>query len=371
MTLAILRVMLLGVIRDRGALVLAFILPPAIFVIFAAIFAGASGAQLHLNVAIAGGSAGILESDTARRLIASIEVEKSLRLTRSDSESALREQVRRGDIDVGIVVRGDLVAPTPGGNPPIVLIADATRAMAIEIVRGQLERELFGLFGLMGQVAGSMPTLVVKEILAGSGRASGAVTYYAGAVAILFLLLTAMQGAASFIDERQSGIMDRLLLGPGSTAVVLNGKFLFLLLQGTVQAFIIFLVGWLGYGIDLPKHFGSWLVTTILAAAAAAGLGLALAALCTSRAQASALASFLVLIVSALGGSMVPRFLMPEWLQSVGWWTPNAWAIEAYYGDLWRGQSAMSLVPPWAVLAAIALGAYSLAHAAARGGGRV
>ena len=371
MTLAILRVMMLGLVRDRGALILAFVLPPAIFVIFAAIFAGASGGQLRLNVALAGASTAALEVDATRKLVATLEGQPALRMRRVESEAALRDTVRSGDVDVGILVRGDPAGAStaaiaaPSGTAPLVLLADATKTMAVEMVRGQLERVL------INQLAGPMPALVVVETLAGSGRASGAVTYYAGAVAILFLLLTAMQGAASFIDERQSGIMDRLLLGPGSTGVVLNGKFLFLLAQGAIQAGAIFIVGWLGYGIDLPGHFATWLVTTLLAAAAAAGLGLVLAALCTTRAQANTLATFLVLIVSALGGSMVPRFLMPQWLQSVGWWTPNAWAIEAYYGGLWRGQPAASLVTPWVVLAAIALVAFGVAHWAARRVGRV
>lgn len=38
MILAMLKVMALSLIRDRGALAMAFLLPPTIFVIFAAIF---------------------------------------------------------------------------------------------------------------------------------------------------------------------------------------------------------------------------------------------------------------------------------------------------------------------------------------------
>ncbi|MBE7247796.1 MAG: ABC transporter permease, partial [Actinomycetospora chiangmaiensis] len=62
-------------------------------------------------------------------------------------------------------------------------------------------------------------------------------------------------------------------------------------------------------------------------------------------------ATFGVLLLSAVGGSMVPRFLMPPWLQQAGWFTPNAWAIEAFQGALGEG----SAVPAWGVLAALAL----------------
>ncbi len=360
MIAAILRVMILGLARDRGALVLAFLLPPAIFIIFAAIFAGTTGAEVRLRAALAAESG----AESVKRLAETLRAEKNVDLEVLDNAESLRERVRRGAVDVGVILRGDLAA-LGNGPAPIVVVADATHAMAADIVGGHLQRIV------IAQLAGSMPALVERETLAGRGHASGAVTYYAGAVSILFLLVSAMQSAATFIDERESGIMDRLLLGPGNTAVLLNGKFLFLVGQGLMQASIIFLVGWLVYGIDLPASIGAWVVTSVAAAVAAAGIGLALAALCTTRQQAQTLASFLVLIVSALGGSMVPRFLMPGWLQTLSWWTPNAWAIEAYYGALWRGEAAAELLPAWGVLAAMGAIALWLAQVAARRAGRV
>ena len=52
---------------------------------------------------------------------------------------------------------------------------------------------------------------------------------------------------------------------------------------------------------------------------------------------------------------MVPRFMMPPWLQDLGWFTPNAWAIEAYQGVLWRGDTMTDLLPSFSLLAMVAI----------------
>ena len=50
---AVFKTMWLRLWRDKGALVLAFILPGFIFAVFAAIFSNASGGNLDLRVALA------------------------------------------------------------------------------------------------------------------------------------------------------------------------------------------------------------------------------------------------------------------------------------------------------------------------------
>ena len=161
-------------------------------------------------------------------------------------------------------------------------------------------------------------------------------------------------------------MLDRILAGPGRTAVLVNGKFAFLVVQGFVQVAVIFVIAWLAYGVDLPAHVLPWAGTTLLTAAAAAALGLAIASSCRTKRQAQTLANVAILVLSALGGSMVPRFFMPQLLQDIGWLTPNTWALEAYTATFWRDQGVGALVLPWTMLAAAAAIGLVVARRAAR-----
>ncbi|UJW84628.1 ABC transporter permease [Devosia sp. SL43] len=390
MILAMLRVMALSLIRDRGALVMAFLLPPTIFVIFAAIFSGTSGDELRLQVVL-----GISESSSlTERLETALRAEPSLRILPSTAadEEAVVAVVESGQADVGLLLRGDLNETSAA---PAVVYVDPGKVMAGAILSGQVQR-LIGLElpdlalsrtaptieALVGgftpeqsarlaaaieQLATDGPTEdgqagMIESQTVGPQNGSGAtVTYYAGAVAILFLLFSAMQSAATLIEERHSGIIDRIAVGPAGTDVVVLGKFLFLTVQGIVQVGLIFAVAALVYQVDVLQHAGLWAMTTLAAAAAASGLGLAVAAACTTKQQAQTISTFVVLVCSAIGGSMVPRFMMPPWLQDIGWYTPNAWTIEAYHGVLWRGEDLMDLLPELGWLLAMAVVGTTLA----------
>jgi ABC-2 type transport system permease protein len=78
------------------------------------------------------------------------------------------------------------------------------------------------------------------------------------------------------------------------------------------------------------------------------------------------LSTFVILILAAIGGSMVPRFLMPPWLQELGWWTPHAWVIDAYQGLLWRDAGVADLYKAWIVLTLIGVAGFAIAQAASR-----
>jgi ABC-2 type transport system permease protein len=404
-SLAVFRAMLLGLVRDRAALAMSFVLPAVFFLIFAAIFAGATGEQLRLKLAVADE----VGDDVSRRLLRAIGEDPALSIVGGDDldRRQVHDWVRRGTADVGLVIRagGEPLDELGGfGPPPLIVISDPVRGVAVPMLKGQIQKAYFtalpdialgAVMGLMedqfielevdqradlaagldelgaeaeaGAATGwGFEALFEEESVAGRSAAANHVAYYAGAVAILFLLFSSVHGAISLIEERDSGILDRILAGPGRIRVLVDGKFLFLVVQGFVQVGVIFVIAWLVYDVDLPGHLVLWAVTTLLAAAAAAALALSLAAACRSKRQAQTLSNVAILVLSALGGSMVPRFFMPELLQDIGWLTPNTWALEAYTGIFWRDAPIASLLLPWAMLAAAAAAGLWIARRLAR-----
>lgn len=394
MTFAMFRVMALELWRDRGALVMTFLLPPLVFLIFASVFAGATGEDIQLKLLVADEA----RTPASARLVAALLADPDLRAEAAAPATGqrVRDQVRAGQADAGLIVRADPSAI----DGPLIVVSDPSRAVAAPLTQARVQQALAralpdvmlgrtiaetdpllggltprqsvrvktaveALAAAPGTVVAG-PVLFVREDIAGARKGGGTIVYYAGAVTILFALFSAMHGALSILDERRSGIADRILAGVSGLAPVISGKFVFLVAQGVLQATAIFATAMIVYKVPVHDHLGPWLLTTLLTAMAAAGLALAIVSLCRTREQAQMLSTFVILILAAVGGSMVPRFLMPAWLQTVGWFTPHAWAIEAYQSILWRDGGVSSVYLAWIVLAGIGLAGLGVAHAVAR-----
>jgi len=362
--LVILRVMALGVWRDRAGLVMTFALPPLVFIVFASVFSAGASGKLDVKAGIVDRAA----SADSRRLSAALNHQLGGRLSAYSNPAALRDALANGRVDAGLIVSGNLGADA---SPITVLIHPGRRAagevltaqvkavaehalpdimMQREMARLGLSKDQLDRLSRRSAPASAAP-FVTQETLSGGDPI---VIYYAGAVSILFLLFTAMQGAMSLIDERRAGLRLRLGLSAGGVAPLLIGRMLWLTTLGVAQALVLFIVAAILYHIPLFQSLAPWTVTAIAAAAASGGIALALAAACPTREQAQTLSTFVVLILAAIGGSMAPRFLMPAPLQALGWLTPHAWVIDAYQTILWRRIVDIEVLEAWAVLAAFA-----------------
>jgi ABC-2 type transport system permease protein len=210
------------------------------------------------------------------------------------------------------------------------------------------------------------PVAVDVVDLFAADKANPVVSMYAAGIAVMFLLFGAVGNSGTLLEEEENQTLERLMCSELSMMQLLAGKWLLMTIVGIVQVTIMFAWAQLAFGVDLLGHLPGFAVMTTITAAAASSFALVLAALCKNRAQLNAVAVILILCMSALGGSMVPRYVMSEGMQQFGKVTFNAWALDGYIKVFWRDLPLGELAPELTVLTATAILLFGAARLLAR-----
>jgi ABC-2 type transport system permease protein len=427
---------LLALRRDRGALVLSFVLPLAFLSIFAVIFGKQNGATPKVHLILVDED----KSEASRGLVKGLEGESSLVVRTApeaksknapppaDYTAATAEAaVKAGDAPVALIIpRGFGQHPMAFGGDEsqisIQLLNDQSDPIAPQIVMGLLQKAAMtsmpavmaeegmdtaekyiggftpeqkkvvqdGLADLRkrvaeGNVGGASGgannggarnggtndssagiVSVQARAVVGENKKSPMISFYAAAIGVMFLLFTASGSAGALLDEAESGTLERVLSTRVTMTKLLAGKLVFNTLLAFIQLVVMFLWGWAVFKLDFFSHLPGFAVMGLCTAFAVASFGLLLASACQTRAQLGALSTLLILIMSSVGGSMFPRFLMPESMQKAGLLTINAWAIDGFTKVFWRDLPVKELWPQVAVLLAIGVGLFAIARRVAR-----
>jgi ABC-2 type transport system permease protein len=393
--------------RDRVAQLLTFVVPVAFFTIFAIIFGGRGGGTGRVRVAVVDES----HTTASARLVRALQRTQGLRVrttapasasdtTRVPLDRARAEAlVRSGEVPIAVVLPAGIdtsLGRFDGGGEPIELLTDPSDPVAPQLVGGLLQKvamtatpdlmaarriEQFDRYagGLTPRqrraVDAWMPTLRGDTVLADAAADSGGgaadlsglmrvrqtavlgrrqdtrmISFYAAGIAVMFLLFSCSAAAGALLEEVESGTLDRVLSSRVGMTGLLAGKWLFLTQLGALQITAMFVYAMLVFRLDLLAHLPGFAVMTLVTAAATGAFGLFLATLCRSRQQLGGISTLVIIVMSALGGSMIPRFLMSEGMQRFGLITFNAWALDGYTRVFWRDARLVDLAPQVGVL---------------------
>jgi ABC-2 type transport system permease protein len=226
-------------------------------------------------------------------------------------------------------------------------------------VRGQIEQGNFGAGAAGGETAskaGAPGDLFSRLIrvesiqVAGQDVKSPAATRIVGGWAMQFLLFALSSAATALFYERDQGIFHRILAGPVTRAQILWSKFVYGICIGVLQLVTLFIGGRILYGIDVEHHIGFLLLVCIFAAAACTAFGMLLASITSSQEAASGLATFVILLMCAIGGAWFPVSMMPDFIQHLSKLTLVYWSMEAFSQVLWANASLRELLPTLGVL---------------------
>jgi ABC-2 type transport system permease protein len=384
--------------RDRAALMLSFIVPIVFFSIFAGIFGAQKSKTPKTTVAIAD----LDHSDSSRRLIDALKHESALDVVLTPKKSATpfdaataEATVRAGDAPVALVIPkgfGTTKIQFAGGSngPAFKLLADSADPIADQVVGGLLQKNMMMSMPEMMMDAGvsevdrwsggltaqqkanldqnmksyrtfsakpssNKPAAdslirIDKTDVIGQNKSNVVAALYAAGIGVMFLLFTASNAGGALLEENESGTLDRILTTRLTLTQLLLGKLVYLWTLGFVQICVMFIWGAIAFRLQLVQHIGGFLIMALTTSLATSAFGLLLASVCRTRAQLGAMSTLVVLSLSAIGGSMFPRFLMPAGLQKAGLVLFNSWALEGFTNVFWRELPLQSLALPAAVL---------------------
>lgn len=165
--------------------------------------------------------------------------------------------------------------------------------------------------------------------------------------------------ALSLVVERTRGTLQRLRIAPIQRAQILLGKAGACFATTVALGVALFVLALTIFAVH-PQSWLKLLWALISIAIAFVGLMMFLSVFGKTERAASGITWTTLLAMAMLGGGMVPRFLMPAWLQRLGDVSPVRWAIFAMEGAVWRDLSWMEMLKPCAVLIAIGVTLFSI-----------
>jgi ABC-2 type transport system permease protein len=174
--------------------------------------------------------------------------------------------------------------------------------------------------------------------------------------ALFGMFFVAMPISGALIRERVDGIILRLSVAPASAWPRLLGTLLTYALVCMAQFALVFLIGkallpHLGVpSLELGRQSAVLVLIALSASLAACGFGILMGTLARSYQQASAFGPLAIVISGALGGIMVPDYLIPAGLKMVGNLFPLAWGQKAFQGILVRGGDLSTIWPQLSLL---------------------
>ncbi len=156
-----------------------------------------------------------------------------------------------------------------------------------------------------------------------------------------------------FIQERQCGALARLAsLGVPIHVMIWSKAIPYLWING-LQAALMLAVGvWMmpllgGDALSLQGiNWGALALVLLGVSMAAISMALALASLVRTSAQAATIGPVVNILMAALGGVMVPKFVMPDFMQKISEFSPMNWGLEGMLDVLLRGSDMAGVVQP-------------------------
>ena len=363
-------------LRDRSALMVAFLVPLGLAFIFNLTLGGLSTGGTAFTFVVVYADRSEVSRLFSEQVLGQVEAGGAIEVREAESEQAARQLVEDGEAAAAFVVpAGFGVAVQGTAGAELRVIGDVDEPTGSQVARSIARRFTADLDAVrlsVGTVLGAEAGAVDQsELQALSERAAAIAnpvevvdvtattkelditTYYAAGMAVFFLFFTVQFGVASLLDERKDGTLSRLLAAPIRRASILGGKLVTSFVLGVVSMTTLIVAT----SLLLGARWGSPLGVALLVLSgvlAAMGVTALVATLAKTAEQAGNWQAIIAVVLGMLGGVFFPISQVSGALSKLSLLTPQAWFMRGL-SDL-AGGGDWSVVLP-SVLAMLAFAA--------------
>lgn len=268
------------------------------------------------------------------------------------NEAVARDSLRKGTLGLVLVVGGEFPA-----SPTLTVLADPTLSPT-QLIAFQ-QRVMGVALGAFEAKRAPMPLVSVEVIGNPRGGRPSSVQQNVPAWLIFGMFFVVMPMSALLIVERRDGTLARLASQQVPFGLILAGKVAPFFAINLVQTVLMLAAGmtvvpWLGgEALSLPARLD--LVAALAACTSCAAIGWALFVAVCARTleQATVIGGVGNILAAAIGGIMVPRFVMPPAMQRLTDLSPMAWALDGFHAVILRHGSLADIALPCLKLLAL------------------
>jgi len=352
--------------RDIPSLILLFVMPAAFIIVMSMamgeLFAGHTRVQIHILVA---------NYDTGAKAKLFMEnLEKAGTfimhpVDRKMDAEGIRSKMLAENYKFAMIIRDDFTAVMESKNvnesrKPVLMmvnpsVSTQTQAIFKEAVSADIGKLKFSAFvDNLGKLldfakvdrnalkknimVADDPSLEVRYVYKDKqeGIIPSAVQQSVPAWLVFAMFFISMPIANTFITEKNQGTLVRMISMNVSKGYLLFGKFLPYFLINMTQVFFMILVGmyvvpFLGGQALTPgdSPAGLFLIAASVSFSAVS-LALLISSLAKTTEQATTVSGIMHVIFAAIGGIMVPTFVMPQFMQKLAVISPMSWGLEGF-----------------------------------------
>jgi ABC-2 type transport system permease protein len=362
-------------VRDRSAIVIAVVAPFALAALFSTVLGGVEDG-LDLRWGIVDLDRGPIATALRDGPLAGMQEEGTVTLQTLPTEAEARSAVDEGRVATAVVIpEGFSAAVMSGAGTTVELVVDPDASLSAQVARAVLaafahEVEAVQLAvattlalsdqapdpataASLAEAARALPPPVTVAASTADDRRIGNATYYAAAMAILFVFLAAQMNITSLHAEKRQRTLARMLAAPVAWSSIVAGKVLVSLALACLSMGVIVV----GTTLLLGADFGDPLSVTALivsAAMAAVGVGMLVVGFTRSEEQAGNAVAVVGMLLAILGGAFFPASQGPEIMARLSLLTPHAWFVRGV-GEASAGGGIAAVGGPVLVLALIGL----------------